>query len=640
MTNNNGASTFFPPFAWARNCDQNTVTRDFLAALIVVVMLVPQALGYALVAGMPPHIGLYVSILPPLLYCLFGTSMFLSVGVCAIIAILTKSGASLVGIAGSPEHVAAGAVIALMSGGMLIAMGLLRLGFIANFLSHTVISGFVTGSVLTIAATQVKHLLGVEAHGDTLYDIGRSIMPHLDEIKKPTVIFALGSFAAFLAVRRYMRPFLRWMGFPADRAAIYAGLGPFLVVSGAIFISWSLQSDGGFLREWLHLDKLGIKVVGSIPSGLPSISVPSFDLHVPPHKAAEIPTEAALWQALVAHSALMAIIIFVESVSIGQAFAVRRRQTIMPNQEMLALGVSNLASAFSGAYPVAGSFSRSAVNYNAGAQTPLAGILAAVGIALVAAFLTKPLYYLPFATLAALITIAALTLVDYRILGKAWNYSKRDFAAVVVTFTMTVVYGVEKGLITGLVLSIILHIYHTSRPHFAVVGLMPGTHHFRSAARHRTVTSDRVISLRVDESLYFANAKYLEEVVYGLLLDYPKAKHIILQCPAVNHIDMSALESLEAINNRLKDAGVKLHFSEIKAPIMDRLKKSDFLEHLSGDVYVSNYQAIHELAPEMIREANVRVARGDWEAAGKVHSHHQDAAEEETEKSGVLPKPA
>ena len=466
--------TLFPPLTWLRTTNQELLIKDFLAAVIVVVMLVPQALGYALVAGMPPYIGLYVSILPPLMYCLFGSSMFLSVGVCAIIAILTKSGASLVGPAGTPEHVAAGATLALMAGGMLIAMGLLRLGFIANFLSHAVISGFVTGSVLTIVATQVKHVLGVPGSGDTLYDIAMSIVPHLREIHVPTAIFALASLAAFLAARRYMKPLLQSLGFSPARASLFAGLGPFIVLSVAILLSWSLQSESGWLRDWFQLGKLGVKVVGDIPSGLPSLSLPSFELHAAAKKVGDYPTPAVLWQALISHAALIAIIVFVESVSVAQALAVKRKQTIAPNREMVALGIANMASAVSGAYPAAGSFSRSAVNYNAGAQTPMAGIFAAIGIALVAVFFTKPLYYLPFATLAALIIIAALTLADYRILGKAWAYSKRDFAAVVVTFLVTVIYGVEKGLMTGLALSIILHIYHTSRPHFAVVGLMPG----------------------------------------------------------------------------------------------------------------------------------------------------------------------
>lgn len=584
---------FFPPFTWAHSYKQDTFIKDLFASLIVVAMLVPQALAYAKVAGMPLQVGLYVSILPPLLYCLFGTSMFLSVGTCAIIAILTKAGASLVAAEGTVDYVLAGSIMALMAGGMLIIAGLLRLGFIANFLSHMVVSGFVTGSVLTIAATQVKHLLGLtittpagQPQAQTFVEIMNEIIPRLGEAHWGTMIFAAGSFAAFLFMRRYLKLILQKIGFSAQRAGLFAGLGPFIVVICAIVISWLL-----------HLDTAGVKVVKDIPSGLPSISLPVFDLHT--------------WQVLFAPSFLLFIIVFVESVSVAQAFAVKRKQNIDPNQEMVALGIANMASSISGGYPAAGSFSRSAVNYNGGAETPVAGILAAIGIALVAVFLTKTLYYLPMATLGALIVIAALTLVDFRILGKAWIYSKRDFFAVVVTLVMTMIYGVEKGLETGLILTVVLHIYHTSRPHFAVVGLMPGTQFFRNIHRHKAVTSDKLISLRVDESLYFANAKYLEDVVNKALHEFPKAKHLVLQCAAVNHVDMSALESLEAINRRLMSAGVTLHLSEIKGPVLDRLQHSDIFQHLSGKVYTTHYQAVLELAPEMAEEATVRFEQGE-----------------------------
>jgi sulfate permease, SulP family len=584
---------FFPPLIWARSYKQETFVRDLFASLIVVAMLVPQALAYAKVAGMPLQVGLYVSILPPLMYCLFGTSMFLAVGTCAIIAILTKAGAGLVAAEGTIDYVLAGSIMALMSGGMLIVAGLLRLGFIANFLSHTVISGFVTGSVLTIAATQFKHLLGItivtppgQPQAQTFVEIVTELAPRIKQAHWGTMLLATGSFVAFIFMRRYLKLILQKIGFSAQRAGLFAGLGPFIVVVGAIIISWLL-----------HLDQEGVKVVKDIPSGLPSVALPVFDL--------------GLWKTLFSPALLLAIIVFVESVSVAQAFAVKRKQNIDPNQEMVALGIANMASSISGGYPAAGSFSRSAVNYNGGAETPVAGILAAIGIALVAVFLTRTLYYLPLATLGALIVLAALTLVDYRILGKAWIYSKRDFFAVLVTFVMTMMYGVEKGLETGLILSVVLHIYHTSRPHFAVVGLMPGTQYFRNIHRHKAVTSEKLVSLRVDESLYFANAKYLEEVVVKALHEFPKAKHLVLQCTAVNHIDMSALESLETINRRLMGAGVTLHLSEIKGPVLDRLQRSDILQHLSGKVYTTHYQAVLELAPEMAEEALTRFAQGD-----------------------------
>lgn len=563
-----------PFLTWAHTYDRDKFSRDFIAALIVVVMLVPQALGYAMVAGMPPYAGLYVSMLPAIMYCVFGTSMFMAVGVCAIIAIMTAAGAGSVAASGTPEYAAAAAILALMSGCMLIVMGALRLGFVTNFISHTVISGFVTGSVLTIAATQVKNLLGVPAKGETLYDIAASIWKSLDKTHYPTVLFGALSLASFVLIRRYLKPLLQKTGLSSERAGLLSGMGPFAVVAAAITFT-----------ALFDLDDLGIKVVGHIPSGLPSLALPRFD--------------AGLWTVLAGQAALIAIIVFVESISIAQAFAVKRRQRIEPNQEMIALGVAGVAASVTGGYPVAGSFSRSAVNYNAGAQTPAAGIFAAIGIALVASFFTQPLYHLPSATLGAMIVLAALTLVDFRILSKAWTYSKRDFAAVIATFLVTIIYGVERGLVTGMGLSIALHIYHTSRPHFAVLGLVPGTHHFRNVKRYEVVTSDRIVSLRIDESLYFANANYLEEVVNKLITDYPKARHLILMCPAVNHIDMSALDVLETINRRLKEAGITLHLSEVKGPVMDRLRKSAFLAELTGEIFLSHYEAVVSLDPAL-----------------------------------------
>ena len=598
--------SLFPPLSWLPYCNTSTVTKDFLAALIIVVMLVPQALGYAVVAGMPPYVGLYVSILPPILYALSGTSMALQVGVCAIIAIMTNAGANMIGGTATPEHIAAGMMLALLSGGMLVAMGILRLGFIANFLSRAVISGFVTAASLTVAATQIKHLLGIAGKGDTLFEMAGSMLPHLPEIKLPTVIFALCSLAGFLLMRRYFKRFLQMLGLSPQKAGVYAGLGPFLVITTAIFLSWALQADEGFLRQWAGLGKLGIRTVGDIPSGLPSLSWPSFDLHPAADKVKDFPTPQSMWQALIGYAALMSLIIFVETVSVGQALAQRRRQKVDPNQEMIAIGLTNLASAFSGGYPAAGGFSRSAVSYNAGSQTPLAAIFTALGIALVTMYLTKPLYYLPYATLAALIVIAAMTLVDIKAFIEAWKYSKRDFAAMLVTCLVTLMFGVEKGLLAGLVLSTVLYIYHISRPHFAVLGLVPGTQQFRDISCHETVTSENIISLRIDESLCFANARYVEELVQTLLVQYPNAKHLVLECLSINDIDMSALETLNDINMRLQRAGMMFHLSMVKEPIKERLQRSDFLEHLSGKIFPSHYQAVQSLAPEIIQTANSR----------------------------------
>jgi len=267
---------------------------------------------------------------------------------------------------------------------------------------------------------------------------------------------------------------------------------------------------------------------------------------------------------------------------------------------LFALGASNISAALTGGFPVTGGFARSVVNFDAGAQTPAAGVLTAVGITLATVFLTPALYFLPKATLAATIVVAVLSLVDVGILKRTWAYSKPDFAAVLATLVATLSLGVELGLVVGVGLSLAMYLFRTSRPHIAEVGLVAGTEHFRNVNRHKVQTSPQLLSLRVDESLYFANSRALEDQVNNAVASHPQLMHVVLQCSAINDIDASALESLEAIEKRLSDSGIQLHLSEVKGPVMDRLAKTHFLAGLSGKVYLTHFQAIRELTPEIV----------------------------------------
>jgi sulfate permease, SulP family len=292
---------------------------------------------------------------------------------------------------------------------------------------------------------------------------------------------------------------------------------------------------------------------------------------------------------------------YVESISVALTLAAKRRQRVDPNQELIALGVSDIGAAVSGGFPVTGALSRSVVNFEAGAQTPAAGAFTAVGVAIATLFLTPLLFFLPKAVLGAIIIVAVLSLVDIGALKHTYAYSKADFAAMFATILLTWVEGVEAGLLAGVALSIFLHLYATSRPHVAVVGQIPGTAHFRNVARHTVVTDPEILSLRVDESLYFPNARFLEDLVNDAVAANPAIRHIILECPAVNTIDASALESLEAINSRLKDGGITFHLSEVKGPVMDRLKRSHFLEELTGKVHLSQFEAVSSIKPDLTR---------------------------------------
>ena len=276
----------------------------------------------------------------------------------------------------------------------------------------------------------------------------------------------------------------------------------------------------------------------------------------------------------------------------------------MPDQELIGLGVANLAAAITGGYPVTGGFARSVVNFDAGAVTPMAGVFTAAGIAVTALLFTPLFHNLPQAVLAATIIVAVLSLVDLGAIKRTWVYSKSDFAAMAVTIIVVLTVGVEPGILSGVALSILLFLWRTSRPHMAVVGQVPGTEHFRNVLRHTVVTSPRVLSVRVDESLYFANSRFLEDRLYAMVAERQQLEHVVLICPAVNLIDASALESLETIADRLSAAGVGFHLSEVKGPVMDRLQQSDFFHHFKGKVFLSQYQAMSELDTETTFQAN------------------------------------
>jgi SulP family sulfate permease len=301
----------------------------------------------------------------------------------------------------------------------------------------------------------------------------------------------------------------------------------------------------------------------------------------------------------------------VSSVSVAQTLAAKKREKVVADQELVALGAANIASSISGAFPVTGGFARSVVYFDAGAETPASGAFTALGIAVATLTLTPLLYYLPQATLAATIIVSVVTLIDLSVLKKAWSYSYADFAAVATTIGATLIFGVEIGILAGVALSILLHLYKGSKPHMAVVGRVPGTEHYRNILRHDVETHPEILTLRVDESLYFANARYLEESLSEMVADRPELKHVVLLCSAVNEIDLSALESLEAINHRLKDSGVRLHLSEVKGPVMDRLQKSRFLAELTGKVYLTQHQAITDLRRDAGAPAPERSASDD-----------------------------
>ncbi len=564
---------YLPMLAWARHYDRAAATKDSLAALIVTLMLIPQSLAYAMLAGLPPVTGLYASMLPLIAYTLFGTSRTLAVGPVAVVSLMTAAALGPLFAPGSAEYAAAAMLLALLSGAVLLLMAVLRLGFLANFLSHPVISGFISASGILIALGQLKHILGISIGGENAVHLLAALLRALPGVHLPTLAIGGSSLLFLYLVRSRLSVWLQHLGMSPHIAGTLTKIGPV----AALLLAIAAVSAFG-------LADVGVRVVGEVPRGLPSLSLPMLD--------------PALILQLLPAAVLISLVGFVESVSVAQTLAAKRRERIEPNQELVALGGANVAAALSGGFPVTGGFARSVVNFDAGAQTPLAGALTALGIGITVLLFTPLFHNLPHAVLAATIIIAVLSLVDLSALRRTWRYSRQDAAAMAATMLGVLLIGVESGILLGVGLSLLLFLWRTSQPHIAVVGQLPGSEHFRNVERFAVVQSPRVLSVRVDESLYFPNARFLEDRIAELIGRHPQAEHLVLMCPGVNLIDASALESLEAITARLHAAGIQLHLSEVKGPVMDRLRHSNFLSDFGGQVFISQYEALLALDPD------------------------------------------
>jgi len=534
-------------------------------------MLIPQSLAYALLAGVPAEVGLYASILPLFLYALLGTSSTLSVGPVAITSLMTASALANVAEQGTGSYLAAAMTLAALSGAMLFSFGVLRLGTLANFLSHSVVQAFVTASAIVILVSQMKHLLGVSGKGDNLVELLHSLTANIGDWNSLTL--AIGAFvvAFLLASRRWGADALVRIGISMRSADLLVKTAPVVGVIATIWLVFGLD-----------LEKRGVAVVGDIQAGIPGLAIPSFSMQ--------------LARELLMPAGLISIIGYVESISVGRTLGAKRRERVDNNRELMALGGANLAAAVSGAFPVTGGFSRSVVNFEAGARTQAASLITAVLIALSAIFLTPYLYHLPKATLAATIIVAVLSLIDFSIIKKTWLYSKKDWGAVMATFLLTLGFGVEVGVSSGVLMSIGLHLYRTAQPHVAEVGLVEGTEHFRNKKRYKVTTIREILNIRIDESLFFANASKLEDLIFGRVAEEDKIRHVVLVCSAINEVDYSALESLLEINSRLKEEGILFHLSEVKGPVLDKLKRARFIEELSGELYLTQHQAFAELS--------------------------------------------
>ena len=565
---------YIPALSWLSNYQSKHLSGDITAGIIATSLLIPQAMAYALLAGLPPQIGLYASIFPAIIYPLLGTSRVLAVGPVAVDSLMVAAAIAKLAPQGSSEYLALAITLAFLVGIIEIGMGVLRMGFLVNFLSRSVISGFISGTAIIIGFSQVKHLLGLKIPStESFFDLLTLIGSKITEINWITLSLGLTSVGILLYFNQPLVKLLKQKGWSDQKILPISKSAPLLVVILGTLLVAIFRWDQG----------LGIKIVGMVPSGLPPLTMPSFDLQT--------------WRSLLPAALAIALVGYIEGFSGAQALASKRREKIDPNQELIAFGAANLSAAFAGGFPVTGGVSRSVVNFAAGANTGLASIITGILVAITVMFFTSWFYFLPQTCLAATIITAVYKLIDFATLKRMWNYDKADAIAWLVTFSAVLWLGVEKGIIFGVMVALSLHLWHTSRPHIAIVGRLGDSEHFRNVRRYDVKTSPQVLAIRVDASLYFANAKYMENFLNREISDRPDVTSIVLVCSAVNLIDASALEVLESLIADLKTVGINFYFSEVKGPVMDKLLNIGFVDYVGRDrFFLSTDIAMRELA--------------------------------------------
>ena len=564
---------YLPILCWLPNYKREDLPSDITAGIVVAIMLIPQGMAYALLAGLPPQAGLYTAVVPHLVYALFGTSRAMGMGPVAIISLMVGSTLAPLAAIGTEQYANYALLLSLMAGLMLVAFGMIRAGSLTNFISHPVLSGFTTAAAFIIGFSQLQYLFGMSLERthfipSILFEVYRE----LSTINPITLTIGLVSIAA-LQLRTAFVLLLHRFGLVNDYAAdLLPKLLPLAIVLLATAVTWQLR-----------LDTYGVKIVGSIPSGLPSFTVPQFDWDA----TRQIATGAMV----------IGLVSFLESVSVARTLAAKRRQKVVPDQELFGVGFANVAAAFTGGYPVAGSFTRSVINFASGARTQVAGILTAILIVLTLLFLAPVFYYLPQAVLAATIVTAVTGLIDFRSLGHMWKYMKLDAMSFLATFAAVLVLGIEEGILVGVALSILFFLWRTSQPNLVILGRLGDTQLFRDQRSNEVTTYDNLLMLRVDMSLYFANAAHLEDFVLRYIADHPKIEHFVLVSSSINMIDASALETLESLQSRLKGAGVTMHLAAVKSSIVRRFKAIDFFTKLEpGRIFPSAHDAAVALA--------------------------------------------
>lgn len=532
-------SRFVPAWEWLRRYRRADLTGDLAAGGTQAVMLVPQAMAYAMLAGLPPAVGLYAAGLPLLAYALFGSSRQLAVGPVAMISLLVARGLAGHGEPGSPAYLHAALVLALLVGASQLLLGVLRLGFLANFISHAVISGFTSAAAIIILLSQLKHLAGFPApsvHGAVPLALG--VCRHLLEANPVALALGLGSLALLVLARHY-KP-----RFPA----------PMLVALLATL-----------LVHFLGLERFGVAVVGDVPAGLPPLGYPS-------------PTQQLVLE-LLPLALTISFVGYMESIAVAQMIAARERYHVDPNRELGALGLANLVAAACGGYPVTGGLSRTAVNYQAGARTGLASMLAGTLVLLTVLFLTPLFHDLPQAVLAAIVVCAVVSLIDVPEARRLWRLKRADAVTLLLTFGVALLWDVDKGIMVGAVFSLLLLLWRSSHPHTAELGYLAGEGVYRNLRRYPEARpAAGVLILRVDAALYFANTGFVEQCVRRRLLEQPDTRWVLFDLSGVNDMDAVALTALEELQEDFSGAGVRFAFANMKGPVRDLAERAGWPE--------------------------------------------------------------
>ncbi|PYZ92349.1 sodium-independent anion transporter [Salipaludibacillus keqinensis] len=536
---------WFPFLDWMKKYDlKEDFKGDMIAGLIVAIMLIPQGMAYAMLAGLPPVMGLYASTVPLILYALFGTSRQLSVGPVAMVSLLIFTGVSGLAEPGSDQYISLVFLLAFMVGVIQLLMGIFKLGAISKFISHAVISGFTSAAAIIIGMSQLKHLIGVEIEAsNNVFLIIAEVFTRLNEIHLPTLLIGLGSIFILVLFKKKIKK-----------------------IPGALVVVVTMIAIVGFLQ----LNEIGVGIVGNVPDGLPSLSIPS--LNIPAINT------------LLPIAFTIVIIGFVESYAMAKVIATKERYTIHANKELNGLGIANIGTSFFSGFPVTGGFSRSAVNYDAGARTGLASIITGAIILLTLLFFTSWFYYLPQAVLAAIIIVAVYGLIDVKEVFHLWNIKRIDAISLLVTFSATLVIGIEAGIATGVVFSILNFVYRSSKPHMAELGYIEENQTYRNVNRYPMAkTKDDVLIVRIDAAIYFANISYIEERLSDFINNKQDLKAIILDFSGVNDMDAVAIDDLGKWIDQIREENVKISLAQVKGPVRDLLKKAGWTKKY-GDV--------------------------------------------------------